>query len=66
MRDTRERPDAVAAGVVKIIGTQRESIERETLLLLNDIEAYKNMASAVNPYGDGCAVHRIVEILKHP
>lgn len=64
MRDTTERPEAVTAGTVKIIGTAQDSIEHETALLLNDKVEYKKMATAVNPYGDGMAVERIVEIMK--
>ncbi len=63
MRDTTERPEAVAAGAVKLVGTASEDIYRETKTLLTDHEAYQRMASAINPYGDGHAVSRIVEIL---
>ena len=64
MRDTTERPEAVTAGTVKIIGTNQDSIERETASLLNDKVEYKKMATAVNPYGDGKAVARIVSTLE--
>lgn len=64
MRDTTERPEAVTAGAVKIIGTNQDSIERGTALLLNDTVEYKKMSTAVNPYGDGKAVARIVSILE--
>ena len=64
MRDTTERPEAVSAGTVKIIGTSQESIEREVACLLEDEVAYQGMAAAVNPYGDGKAVVRIIEMLK--
>ena len=63
MRDTTERPEAVAAGAVKLVGTDAENIYRETKALLTDRNAYDRMASAVNPYGDGHAVSRIVDIL---
>ena len=63
MRDTTERPEAVTAGTVKIVGTHRESIEENTSVLLLDGQEYSKMATAVNPYGDGCAVGRICEIL---
>ena len=63
MRDTTERPEAVAAGTVRIIGTDTKRIEREASLLLTDFEAYRRMEKAVNPYGDGKAVGRIVDIL---
>jgi len=63
MRDTTERPEAVTAGTVKIIGTDRVAIERETAMLLtNDVE-YSKMAASINPYGDGSAVRRICEVL---
>lgn len=60
MRDTTERPEAVAAGTVKLVGTDREVIVSETSLLLDDAEAYESMARAVNPYGDGKAAVRAV------
>ena len=63
MRDTTERPEAVTAGTVKIIGTDRAAIERETTVLLTDVAKYSKMAASVNPYGDGFAVRRICEIL---
>ena len=63
MRDTTERPEAVTAGTVKIVGTQADDIYRETRTLLTDRAAYEAMAAAVNPYGDGKAVERIVKIL---
>lgn len=63
MRDTTERPEAVTAGTVKIIGTDRESIEYEATRLLADSAEYTRMSAAVNPYGDGKAVERILEIL---
>jgi len=64
MRDTTERPEAVMAGTVKVIGIDCETIERETALLLTDAVEYNKMAAAVNPYGDGNAVARIVSILE--
>lgn len=64
MRDTTERPEAVNAGTVKIIGTDRKAIELESGLLLTDVNAYWKMASATNPYGDGHAVARIMEELE--
>ena len=63
MRDTTERPEAVTAGTVKIVGTSTEDIERETKGLLTNSESYRCMATAVNPYGDGNAVNRIVNVL---
>ncbi|QGG47099.1 non-hydrolyzing UDP-N-acetylglucosamine 2-epimerase [Heliorestis convoluta] len=66
LRDTTERPEAVRAGTVKLVGTSAETIARETLELLTNPEAYKNMANAVNPYGDGKASQRIAQaILYH-
>ena len=65
MRDTTERPEAVGAGTVKLVGMSRERIERETVTLLTDDKAYSNMASIANPYGDGHAVERIVEVLSN-
>lgn len=64
MRDTTERPEAVTAGTVKLVGTNAEDIYLEAKKLLLDETAYKQMAAATNPYGDGHAVERIVEILK--
>lgn len=64
MRDTTERPEAVTSGTVKIIGTDRGRIEQEVALLLENREVFAKMASAVNPYGDGNAVSRIVSILR--
>lgn len=65
MRDTTERPEAVTAGTVKLIGTNTEDIYQEASTLLLDESAYRAMATAVNPYGDGAAVARIVEVLTH-
>jgi UDP-N-acetylglucosamine 2-epimerase (non-hydrolysing) len=64
MRDTTERPEAVAAGTVKLVGTDRRAITGETELLLNDRSAYQAMSLAHNPYGDGCAAARIIEALR--
>lgn len=64
MRDTTERPEAVAAGTVKIVGTACESIETETIRLLTDEKEYSKMSAAINPYGDGVAVSRILEVLR--
>ena len=65
LRDTTERPEAVSAGTVKLIGTAYEDVLRETNLLLDDAAHYCSMAEAVNPYGDGEACARIVNrILK--
>lgn len=65
LRDTTERPEAVSAGTVKLIGTAYEDVLRETNLLLDDAAHYRSMAEAFNPYGDGEACARIVNrILK--
>lgn len=64
MRDTTERPEAVVAGTVKLVGTNAEDIYCETKKLLSDDVSYHQMAAAANPYGDGHAVERIVDILK--
>jgi UDP-N-acetylglucosamine 2-epimerase (non-hydrolysing) len=63
MRNTTERPEALAAGTVKLVGTDRARIVREVTLLLNDSDEYHRMASSQNPYGDGHAAVRIVQIL---
>ena len=60
MRDTTERPEAVTAGTVKLVGTDRRAIVEETSRLLTDRAAYDAMARAINPYGDGQATGRIV------
>ncbi len=64
MRDTTERPEAVAAGTVRLVGTDRHRIVNETLTLLNDEVAYQRMAFAHNPYGDGSACQRILKIFE--
>lgn len=63
MRDTTERPEAVEAGTVKLVGTEVPVITAELTRLLNDAEAYKQMSRAHNPYGDGQACQRILELL---
>ena len=64
LRDTTERPEAVVAGTVKLVGTVRDNIYREAKLLLNDEGEYMKMAKAINPYGDGRAALRIVNVIK--
>jgi UDP-N-acetylglucosamine 2-epimerase (non-hydrolysing) len=64
LRQETERPEAIAAGTVKLVGTEKDDIFREAALLLRDRERYLRMANAVNPYGDGHASERIVSILK--
>ncbi|ADL08777.1 non-hydrolyzing UDP-N-acetylglucosamine 2-epimerase [Thermosediminibacter oceani] len=61
LRNETERPEAVKAGTVKVIGTARENVLREAEVLLSDEDEYARMANAVNPYGDGFASRRIVE-----
>jgi UDP-N-acetylglucosamine 2-epimerase (non-hydrolysing) len=63
MRDTTERPEAVDAGTVRLVGTDAERIKTEALRLLNDADAYAEMARATNPYGDGLASQRIADVL---
>ena len=64
MRDTTERPEAVEAGTVLLVGTNREKIEQGVSMLLDDVETYRRMSEAVNPYGDGLACSRIVDALR--
>lgn len=63
MRDTTERPEALAAGTVKLVGTNYEKIVTEVSRLLDDSEYYDTMSKAVNPYGDGLACGRIIKLL---
>lgn len=63
MRDTTERPEGIAAGTLKLVGTEEETIYREFTRLLDDQDAYNAMSRAVNPYGDGLACKRIADIL---
>jgi len=63
LREVTERPEAVEAGTVRVIGSDRERIVSETARLLDEVQAYEEMARAVNPYGDGNATERIVGAL---
>lgn len=63
MRDTTERPEALASGTVHLVGTDYDKIMQEVSTLLDDENAYRKMSQAVNPYGDGKACDRIVRIL---
>lgn len=63
LRDTTERPEAVEAGTVKLVGTAYEDVLHETNLLLDDAEHYRSMAEAANPYGDGRACERIIKAI---
>ena len=64
MRDTTERPEALEAGTVRIVGTDRDLIVKEVSCLLDDPVHYNAMSQAINPYGDGKACSRIVRVLK--
>ncbi|MFI8776181.1 non-hydrolyzing UDP-N-acetylglucosamine 2-epimerase [Brachybacterium paraconglomeratum] len=64
MRENTERPEAVVAGTVKLIGTHRKRLVDEVSLLMDSDEAYNGMANAVNPYGDGRAAERAVKAIK--
>ncbi|MBQ1190487.1 MAG: UDP-N-acetylglucosamine 2-epimerase (non-hydrolyzing) [Lachnospiraceae bacterium] len=64
MRDTTERPEALEAGTVKLVGTSRDTIVNELSRLLDDPASYEKMSKAVNPYGDGMACGKIVERLR--
>lgn len=68
MRDTTERPEALASGTVHLVGTDYDKIFNEVSTLLEDSSAYDKMSKAVNPYGDGKACSRIVAVLngEHP
>ncbi|XQF93039.1 non-hydrolyzing UDP-N-acetylglucosamine 2-epimerase [Pseudoalteromonas espejiana] len=63
MRNTTERPEAIDAGTVKLIGTDKDRIVKEIKLLMDDNSEYKKMSQAHNPYGDGMAVKRIVDVI---
>ncbi len=64
LRDYTERPEAVQAGTVKLVGTTSERVYQEAHLLLADRREYNKMARAINPYGDGHASKRIVKVIK--
>jgi UDP-N-acetylglucosamine 2-epimerase (non-hydrolysing) len=64
LRDETERPEAVEAGVVRLVGPHRERIVAEASRLLDDAQAYSKMATRTNPYGDGKAAERIVAMLR--
>jgi UDP-N-acetylglucosamine 2-epimerase (non-hydrolysing) len=65
MRETTERPEGVAAGTAKLVGTDVSAIVTEMFMLLDDRGAYEKMARAHNPFGDGQSARRIVELLAH-
>ena len=64
MRDTTERPEAVNAGTVKLVGTDYDAIVSQVSNLLDNEAEYRKMSNAVNPYGDGKATQRIIEHLR--
>lgn len=63
LRDTTERPEGIAAGTLKLVGTDAETIYKETIRLLTDKDEYDRMSQASNPYGDGHASERIVDAI---
>lgn len=63
MRDTTERPEGIATGTLKLVGTEEETIYNEFSRLLSDKEEYETMSKASNPYGDGHACERIADVL---
>ena len=63
MRDTTERPEGIAAGTLKLVGTDEDVIYRTFKLLLEDKIDYEKMSKATNPYGDGKASKRIVDAI---
>ena len=65
MRDTTERPEAVEAGTVRLVGTDKDAVHAAAHELLSNVAAYKLMSNSVNPYGDGKASERIIQALRH-
>ncbi len=63
MRDTTERPEAIAAGTVLLVGTDREKIQQSLIALMEQPSLYRRMSEAVNPYGDGAASSRIIQFI---
>lgn len=64
LRETTERPEAVEAGTAKLVGTKPKEVVAVALPLLSDAAAYQEIANAVNPFGDGHAAERILEIVE--
>ena len=64
MRDTTERPEGIAAGTLKLVGTDEETIYKAFRQLLEDPSEYARMSEASNPYGDGLASKRIADVLE--
>ena len=65
LRDTTERPEAVEAGTVRLVGTDKDAVHAAAHELLSNTAAYKLMSNSVNPYGDGKASERIIQALRH-
>lgn len=65
IRNTTERPEAVSAGTAKLVGTNRETIFKETNELLTNLTSYKKMNKAINPYGDGQSCEKIMNVINH-
>ncbi|MDY2992105.1 non-hydrolyzing UDP-N-acetylglucosamine 2-epimerase [Ligilactobacillus animalis] len=65
LRDTTERPEGIAAGTLKLVGTEYENVKREMTALLEDETQYQQMAQAKNPYGDGQASRRILDAIAY-
>ena len=63
LRDTTERPEAVDAGTVKLVGTNFDNVYQNAKILLTDADEYKKMSESHNPYGDGMAAKRIVQAI---
>ena len=63
MRDTTERPEAVEAGTVRLVGADRQEIVQHTQTLIDDTAIYEKMSQAHNPYGDGNACQRVIAFL---
>jgi len=65
LRETTERPEAVTAGTARLIGTDEDAVVNAVTELLRDGDAYRRMARAVNPYGDGLAARRSTQAIEH-
>lgn len=65
LRDTTERPEGLAAGTLKLVGTEVDKVRIEMIRLLEDETAYTEMANAKNPYGDGKASERIMDAIAY-
>jgi len=65
LRDTTERPEGVAAGTLKLVGTHADNVTEGMKLLLDNVDTYQKMAQAKNPYGDGNASEKILDAIHH-